>query len=140
MSRLYHATVDENRWKIERIDNGENYDSYKLVDKKNYEIYFFEYIIGLEQIAEDEVLVYRRATHEDFEITRYKLQKSKLIRTFSKNFSNFSFISDDRIIFRYWDNAGQYRCGGVYSIKDNSMLWGNLKALPPALPSSVMSS
>ena len=39
MSRLYDAKVDEERWKVVKIDNGEdNYDSYKLVDKKNEEI------------------------------------------------------------------------------------------------------
>ena len=35
MNRLYDAKVDEKRWKVVKIDNGENnYDSYKLVDKK----------------------------------------------------------------------------------------------------------
>lgn len=123
MSRLYDAKVDEKRWKVVKIDNGEdNYDSYKLVDKKNEEIYYFRYIIGLEQVSEDEFLVFRRANRDDFEISRYKLQKSEFIKTFSKKFSRFHFISDDRIMFTYWGNTGPYRCGGIYSIKDNSML------------------
>ena len=123
MSRLYDAKVDEKRWKVVKIDNGkDNYDSYKLVDKKNEEIYYFRYIIGLEQVSENEFLVFRRANYDDFEITRYKLQESEFIKIFSKRFSQFYFISDDRIMFTYWGNTGPYRCGGIYSIKDNSML------------------
>jgi len=123
MSRLYDAKVDEKRWKVVKIDNGkDNYDSYKLVDKKNEEIYYFRYIIGLEQVSENEFLVFRRANYDDFEISRYKLQESEFIKTFSKRFSQFYFISDDRILFTYWGNTGPYRCGGIYSIKDNSML------------------
>lgn len=44
------------------------------------------------------------------------------MQLFSKKFSHFHFISDDRIMFTYWDNTGQCRCGGIYSIKDNEML------------------
>ena len=123
MSRLYDTIVDEKRWKVVKIDNGENnYDSYKLVDKKNEEIYFLNHIIGFEQVTDDEFLVYRRANYDDFEIVRYKLQESELIKLFAQRFSQFYFISDDRIMFTYWGNTGPYRCGGIYSIKDNSML------------------
>ncbi len=123
MNRLYDAKVDEKRWKVVKIDNGENnYDSYKLVDKKNEEIYFLNHIICFEQVTDDEFLVYRRANYDDFEIVRYKLQESKFIELFAKRFSQFYFISDDRIMFTYWGNTGPYRCGGIYSIKNNSML------------------
>ena len=123
MNRLYDAKVDEKRWIVVKIDNGENnYDSYKLVDKKNEEIYFLNHIIGFEQVTDDEFLVYRRADYNDFEIVRYKLQKSEFMKLFAQKFSRFYFISDDRIMFTYWGNTGPYRCGGVYSIKDNSML------------------
>ena len=123
MSRLYDAKVDEKRWKVVKIDNGKNnYDSYKLVDKKNEEIYFLNHIIGFEQVTDDEFLVYRRADYDDFEIVRYKLQKSEFMKLFAQKFSRFYFISDDRIMFTYWGKTGPYRCGGIYSIKDNSML------------------
>ena len=122
ISRLYGAQVDEERWKVELIENDNNYDSYKLVDRKNEEIYFFNYIIGLEQVADNEFFVYRRLNHDDFVIKRYKIQKSKFIKLFEKSFSKFDFITDDRILFTYWGNTGPYRCGGIYSIKDNSML------------------
>ncbi|MEE3342735.1 MAG: hypothetical protein VZS44_01435 [Bacilli bacterium] len=121
MSRLYETKADEKRWKIVEIDK-ENYNSYKLIDKENEEIYFLNHIIGFEQVTDDEFLVFRRANYDDFEIVRYKLQKSKFIKLFSERFSQFYFISDDRIMFTYWGNTGRYRCGGIYSIKDNSML------------------
>lgn len=121
MSRLYEAKVDEKRWKIIEIDN-ENYHTYKLIDKEKEEIYFLKHIIGVEQVTDDEFLVYRRVNDDDFEIDRYKLQKSTFEQLFVKRFSQFCFISDDRIMFTYWGNTGPYRCGGIYSIKDNKML------------------
>lgn len=80
------------------------------------------HIIGFEQVTDDEFLIYRRASGDDFEIARYKLQKSELTKLFSQIFSKFHFISDDRIMFTYWGKTGPYRCKGIYSIKDNSML------------------
>lgn len=121
MSRLYDAKVDQKRWKIVETDN-KNYHSYKLIDKEKEEIYFLNHIIGIEQVTDDEFLVYRRANYDDFEIIRYKLQESKLIQLFNKKFSQFHFISDDRIMFTYWGNTGPYRCNGIYSIKGNKML------------------
>ena len=121
MSRLYEAKVDEKRWKIVETDN-ENYHTYKLIDKEQDEIYFFYHIIGLEQITEDEFLVYRRSSYDYFEIARCKLQNSKISKLFSEQFSRFHFISDDRIMFTSWGRTGPYRCSGIYSIKENKML------------------
>lgn len=121
MSRLYEAKVDEKRWKIIEIDN-KNYYTYKLIDKEKEEIYLLRHIIGVEQVTEDEFLVYKRANYDDFEIARYKLQNSAINQLFAKKFSQFHFISDDRIMFTYWGNTGPYRCGGIYSIKDNKIL------------------
>lgn len=121
MSRLHEAKVDEKRWKIVETDD-ENYNSYKLIDKEKEEIYFLNHIIGVEQVTDDEFLVFRRANYDDFEICRYKLQKSKFMQLFSKRFRQFYFISDDKIMFTYWGNTGPYRCGGIYSIKNNKML------------------
>lgn len=123
MNRLYDVKVDEKRWKVVKIDNGkDNYDSYKIVDKKNEKIYFFRYIIGLEQVSEDDFLIFRRSSRDDFEISRYKLKSSEFRKIFSEKFTHFHFITDDRILFTYYDNHCAYRCGGIYSIKDNSML------------------
>ena len=121
MNRLYDIKVDERRWKIVEIDS-EYYNSYKLIDKDNEEVYFLNHIIGFEQVTGDEFLVYRRANYDDFEIGRYKLQNFKIIQLFNKRFSKFYFISDDKIMFTSWGNTGLYRCSGVYSIKDNKML------------------
>ena len=121
MGRLYGTKVDEKRWKIVEIDSND-YHSYKLIDKDNEEIYFLNHIIGIEQVTDDEFLIYRRANYNYFEIVRYKLQKSELMQLFSKRFSQFYFVSDDRIMFTCWGSVGPYRCTGIYSIKDNVML------------------
>ena len=132
MSRLYEARVDEKRWKIVETDN-ENYHTYKLIDKEKEEIYFFNHIIGLEQITEDEFLVYNRYNRDQFRIARYKAENSKLYKLFEVKFSRFQFITDDRILFTYWDNSSSYRSSGIYSIKDNNYVedgnWLNRKAL-----------
>ena len=121
MNRLYGVKVDENRWKINEYDNS-YYHSYQLIDKKTNNIYFLNHIIGVEQVTDDEFLVFKRANHDYFEIIRYKLDNLKLIEVFSKRFSQFEFITDDRILFTYWGNAGPYRTTGIYSIRDNTML------------------
>lgn len=118
MSRLYDVNIDEKRWKITELDD-KNYHTYKLVDKEMEEVYYLNHIIGVEQVNDDEFLIYRRASYDDFQICRYKLQDSKFIKLFEKEFSKFEFITDDRILFSYWGNTGPYRNGGIYSIKDN---------------------
>ena len=118
MSRLYDMKYDENRWKVKKIDD-KNYDTYKIIDKEQDEIYFFRNIIGAEQVTEDEFLVHRRYNRDKLIIERCKLENSEIEKTFAKDFSRFNFITDDRIIFTNCDNSGRYRCSGVYSIKDN---------------------
>ena len=120
MSRLYGAKLNTNEWIINEIDN-KNYHTYKLTDK-NDNNYYLNHIIGFEQVTDDEFLVFRRASYDDFEIIRYKLHNLKLIEVFSKRFSQFEFITDDRILFAYWGNAGPYLTTGIYSIRDNTML------------------
>lgn len=122
MSRLYEAKIiDENRWEVIETDK-DYYNSYKLKDKKKGFYYSFSGIIGFEQVTEDEFLVYNRVSYDDFEIARYKLQGNKRIKVFSKQFSNFYFISDDKLLFTYWGNSGPYRCSGVYSIEKNCLI------------------
>lgn len=118
MSRLYEAKVDEKRWKIIEIDN-ENYHTYKLIDNEQKEIYFLRQIIGVEQVTEDEFLVYSRYDLNEFRIARYKAENSRLNQIFEVKFSRFHFITDDRILFVHWDNSSKYRSSGIYSIKDN---------------------
>lgn len=122
MSRLYEAKIiDENRWEVIETDK-DYYNSYKLKDKKKGFYYSLSGIIGFEQVTEDEFLVYNRVSYDDFEIARYKLQGNKRIKAFSKQFSNFYFISDDKLLFTYWGNSGPYRCSGVYSIEKDCLI------------------
>lgn len=121
MDRLYEVKVDEKRWKAVKLDNT-NYHSYKIIDKKKQEIYFLKDFIGLEQVTDDEFLVFRRLSWDYFEIDRCRLQESKIVKLFAVKFNDFHFISDDRILFTYYDNNGSYRCKEIYSIKDNKML------------------
>ena len=117
MSRLYGFKLDENRYEI--IESDKNfYTSYKLVDKRINEQFSFDmhYIIGLE------FLVYKRGIGNNFRITRYQLKDSKINKLFDKEFSNFYFISDDRILFTYYGNNGRYYFSGIYSIKENKIL------------------
>lgn len=121
MSRLYEAKVDGKRWKIVETDN-KSYHTFKLFDTEKGETYILRNIIGVEQVAEDEFLVYRRVGGDLFEIGRYKVKNAKFHQVFSKRFSKFDFISDDRIMFSSWGNTGPYCCIGIYSIKENKIL------------------
>lgn len=119
MSRLYGVKVDEKRWKITEIDNID-YHTYKLINKEKEEIYILKHIIGLEQITEDEFLVYDRYNRDSFRIARYKAENSCLIKLFEKTFSYFYFITEDRILFAYTTKSGVVRCSDIYSIEDNN--------------------
>jgi len=120
MSRLYGAKADSKRWEVVKLDDN-YYNSYKLKDMEKKEVYRLNHVIGFEQVADDEFLVYRN-NNSDFEIVRYKLEKSKFIELFSMKFGRFYFITDDRILFTSWGERGPFCCEGVYSIKDNKML------------------
>lgn len=121
MSRLYDVKIDEDRWNITEIDNS-NYHSYKLVDKEKEEVYFLRYIIGLEQVSDEEFLIYKRYNRDLLEIRRCILQNSETITIFHKQFSHFHFISDDRILFTHTGRDTRSRCSDIYSIKDNAMV------------------
>lgn len=119
MSRLYDIKLDETKWDVTELDN-KNYHSYKLKDKTTRDLYFFNYIIGAEEIRPNEFLVYDRTSRDNFRIRRLLAVNSILKKVFEKEFSKFDFITDDRILFSYYDNAGRYRSSGVYSIESNN--------------------
>lgn len=119
MSTLYGTKVDESRWNIIEVDSS-NYHSYNLVDKESLEIYYLKNIIGIEQVAEDEFLVYDKFNEDAFRIVRYRVEKTGLVKMLEAKFSCFYFITDDRILFTNWDNLGGYHSSGIYSIKDNT--------------------
>ena len=107
--------------KIVETDN-ENYHSYKIIDMEKEEIYYLNHIIGVEQVTDDEFLIYKRANRDEFEIVRYKLQNSEFYKLFDKKIGDFYFISDDRIMFIYCANDTSHRCSGFYSINENKLL------------------
>jgi len=119
MSRLYGAKADSKRWEVVKLDDN-YYNSYKLKDMEKKEVYRLNHVIGFEQVADDEFLIYR--DNNDFEIVRYKLEKSRFIELFSAKFDQFHFITDDRILFTSWGKTGPYHWQGVYSIRDNQVL------------------
>lgn len=121
MSRLYDVNVDEKRWKVNQISE-KGYPSYRLIDKDNDEIYTFNHIIGIEQVDDNELLVYRRYSWDDFQIIRCQLQHSKIRQIFEIKFSHFEFLTDDSILFTYHDKGANERILGVYSIFENKML------------------
>ena len=123
MSRLYGIKYDSERWKVDLVDDTD-YKTYKIVDKENLEIYYFNNIIGFEQVSADEFLVYRsgRANRDWFEIKRLILANSELDEIYSAKFSQFEFISDDKIMFTYWGKYGPYKISGIYSISQNKEL------------------
>lgn len=122
MSRLYDAKVlDENVWKVVEIDD-EYYHTYKLINKEKEDIYFFNNIIGFEQVTDDEFLISKRMSRDKFGIVRVKLNNSQMKIIFRKEFSHFNFINDDNILFTYWANSGGYHIDGVYSISKNKEL------------------
>ncbi len=121
MSRLYDLKVDENRWEVIELDN-KNYHTYKLIDKLSNKEYFFNHIIGAEEIYPNEFLVYDRFSGDDFRIRRMYADNSKFHILFEKEFSRFDFITKDRILFYFYDNTGRYRSSGIYSIIANDYL------------------
>ena len=121
MHRLYEAKVDGERWSILEISK-ENYHTYRLIDRKEKERYYLIGIIGVEQVGEDEFLVYKKSYDNKFEISRQKVHNADFKELFIKRFSKFEFINDDTIMFSDWLKHGGYSCSGFYSIKENKML------------------
>lgn len=124
MSRLYGVNVDETRYEIKELDNT-NYHTYKMIDKEKNDKYYFRNIIGLDQVGEEEFLIYDRFYREYFRIRRVKANLGELTLLFEKDFNHFSFITDDRILFTTYDRGANERNDGIYSIKDNNYVEGS---------------
>ena len=58
--RLYGAVIKSDRWEVELVDD-KNYSTYVLKDTKEHYSYTFSQIIGFEQVADNEFLVYVNA-------------------------------------------------------------------------------
>ena len=118
MSRLYDITYNKDQWAIK----GDRDSGYKLVNKESYDSFTIGGdVIGIEQITDDEFLIYRRIQRYRWQITRFKIEGCKAVRVFEEDFEHFDFLSDDVIMF---DGAR------LYSIKKNAhfdspLLFGN---------------
>lgn len=125
MDRLNGVRVDK-KWIIKEIDNQMDY-TYKLIDEENSITLNFKEIIGIEQISNNEFLVYDRYDIQQYRIRRYKQEELELKKTFEVKFNEFYFITEERILF-VDDNDF---CLGIYSIQDNKYLeegkWLNKK-------------
>lgn len=118
MNKLYETNVDENRWKVIEISN-KCFHTYRIVDKENDNTYFLNNVIGVEQVTDDEFLVYKKYNWDEYIIERFKFENSKRIKMFERKFNHFEFITDDRILFLYCDRSARYRNQGIYSISEN---------------------
>ena len=115
MSRLYGAKInDENRWEVNELEE-DYYHSYKLIDKDTSNTYYFNRIIGIEQITDDEFLVYKRASSDYYKIARYKLENSCKKEIYSHESNNHIFLNDDNILFY----GSHFFFDDVYSISKN---------------------
>ena len=122
MNRPYGVKIDEKRWEIIEASSGSQLvpiKDYKLINKETKDCYSFEKIIGLEQVAEDEFLVYKPYISPVlFTVIRYKLHDLNSDRIFKVNFRNLKGITDDIILFLNDNNV----CESIYSINKNEVL------------------
>lgn len=115
MSRLYEISYNKNQWEVQ----GNRNTRYTLVNKKTLESYCIPGdVIGIEQITDDEFLVYRIIFRDEYEpgdryqIAQIKLKNSIINFMYCHDFYNrFGFLTKDTIIF--------YNDGLLYSISKN---------------------
>ena len=142
MGRLNGININNRRWLSEITYEGKRTNTYKLTDKRSGYSYSFLFVKGLEQLHEDNFLVFRGADYDNAkfknEIIRYELlpgcdDRTKV--TFKKEVSDFMYLTDDLILFkqmhfdddtdileRRTDDGGKEYFAGVYSITANKML------------------
>lgn len=115
MSRLYDISYNDNQWKI----TGSRDTGYTIIHR--IALVSFKIlgdIIGIEQIADEEFLVYRRIMRDEWQIIRFKfdIQKDKVYSLYQKEFRHFDFLTEDLIIF---DKDSHVSGATLYSISKN---------------------
>ncbi|MCI8362688.1 MAG: hypothetical protein HFJ41_06185 [Clostridia bacterium] len=115
MSRLYEISYNDNQWHI----TGSRDTGYTLIHRISLvSCKISGEIIGIEQVTDDEFLVYRRIMRDIWQIIRFKFDilKDKVYQLYRKEFRKFNFLTEDLIIF----NKDAHVLGStLYSISKN---------------------
>lgn len=116
MSRLYEISYNDNQWNI----TGSRDTGYTLIHRiALVSRKISGDIIGIEQVTDDEFLVYRRIMRDEWQIIRFKFDilKDKAYQLYRKEFRKFNFLTEDLIIF----NKDAHVLGAtLYSISKNA--------------------
>lgn len=115
MSRLYDINYNEEQWNI----RGSRDTGYTLVNKTTFDSHRISGdIIGIEQVTDDEFLVYRRIMRDKWQIFRFKIDivTHKRHNLYCKEFRHFDFLTNDIIIF---DKDAPVIGSTLYSISKN---------------------
>lgn len=115
MSRLYDINYNEEQWNI----GGCRDDGYIIISRTTIAGFKISGdIIGIEQVTNDEFLVYRRIMRDKWQIIRIKfdLSTSEVCEIYRKDFRHFNFLTDDIIIF---DKDAHVLGATLYSISKN---------------------
>lgn len=116
MSRLYEISYDKNQWSI----RGSRDTGYRIVNKKNYDSCTLRGdIIGIEQVSDNEFLVYRRIMRDEWQIVRFKFDTNthEVYQVYCKEFRHFNFLNEDTIIF---DKDAHILGATLYHISSNA--------------------
>lgn len=116
MSRLYDISYNEDQWSI----RGSRGTGYTIVNKITFHVCEIAGdVIGIEQMFDDEFLVYRRIMRDTWQILRIKINVSngKISILYRKEFRQFDFLTEDIIIF---DKDSHVLGATLYSISKNT--------------------
>lgn len=116
MSRLYEISYDKSQWSI----RGSRDTGYRIVNKKNYDSCTLRGdIIGIEQVSDDEFLVYRRIMRDKWQIVRFKFDTNthEVCQVYCKEFRHFRFLNEDTLIF---DKDDHVLGATLYHISSNT--------------------
>lgn len=115
MSRLYDISYNEEQWSI----TGSRDTGYTIINKTTFDSHRISGdVIGIEQVADDEFLVYRRIMRDEWQIFRFKadIVNHKIHNLYCKEFHHFNFLTEDIIIF---DKDAHVLGATLYSISNN---------------------
>lgn len=116
MSRLYEISYDKSQWSI----RGSRDTGYQIVNKRNFDSCVLHGdVIGIEQISDNEFLIYRRIMRDKWQIVRFKFDETNhtVYKSYCKNFSEFDFLTEDTIIF---DKDSHVLGATLYHISSNT--------------------